>query len=186
MKSTRSTQELNQFSREVVEIMPFIVREFAKREDNELTRGKISCPQMVALDYVMRKSNVTTTEIAHVLSIQVSSASVLVDRLVGQKMLSRKHDKKDRRVVWVSATSRGRKVVSQIMEQKRESIKAIFGTLTSPERSQYLSMLKKIKASLAGASLLFLMFFSPPGFSADNALSLPTVSRSKKAKTSPF
>ena len=144
-----SAKTLSEFSRKVVEVMPLMVREFAKREDHELMRGTISCPQMVTLDLVSRKKRVTMTEVARILSIKTSSASVLVDRLIRQKMLQRKHDDKDRRVVWISATPKGRKVVSQIIRQKRQSIQAVFGPLTEKERRQYLSVLLKVKSHLA-------------------------------------
>ena len=142
-------KSLEKFSRQVVEVMPLMVREFAKREDNHLTRGKISCPQMVTLDYVSHHERVKMTDIARILSIRTSSASVLVDRLVRQRMLRREHDRNDRRVVWARATARGRKVVSQIVQQKRRSIKAIFGPLTAKERSSYLAVLLKVKARLS-------------------------------------
>ena len=147
MKS-QPQSNLDQFSRKLVQIMPLMFREFAKREDNELTRGKISFPQMVALDYVAHHSKVTMTDLSKVLSIQLSSTTVLVDRLIHQKMLKRERDNTDRRLVWVIATPKGKKVVSQILEQKRRSIKDIFRALTDKERSQYLSMISKVYSHL--------------------------------------
>ena len=67
-----SPQSLSQFSRQVVEIFPLFIREFAKRENHELSRGIISLPQMVALDYVSRKSRVTMSEIAKTLAIKTT------------------------------------------------------------------------------------------------------------------
>ena len=139
---------LDQFSRQLVEILPLMFREFAKREDNVLTRGKISFPQMVALDFVSRNPRVKMTDLAKVLHIQMSSTTVLVDRLIRQKMLARKRDESDRRLVWVTVTARGKRVVSQIMDQKRQSIKKIFGPLTEKEREQYLVVLLKVKSNL--------------------------------------
>ncbi len=136
---------LDEFSCQVVQIMPLFVREFAKRENHELSRGVITLPQMVALDYVFQKTNVTMTEIAKALDIKTSSASVLVDRLIRQKMLSRKGDEKDRRVIWIGITSKGKRVVAHIKEQKCKSVKAVFGHLTDRERASYLSILLKVK-----------------------------------------
>lgn len=141
--------KLNQFAHEVIAIMPFMIREFARREDNELTQGKISCPQMVTLDHVTRHTRTTMSEIAKVLSIQTSSASVLVDRLIRDKMLARSRDEKDRRVVWIRATPKARQVMKRIMNQKRQSVKSIFGSLSEKERRQYLTILLKIKAKLS-------------------------------------
>lgn len=142
------TKSLDQFSRQVVQIMPLFVREFAKRENHVLSRGIISLPQMVALDYVSRKALVTMTDIAKTLSTKTSSASVLVDRLIRQKMLHRKRDEQDRRVIWISITQKGSRVVSQIKHQKCQSIKAIFGHLTAKEREAYLAILLKVKSRL--------------------------------------
>ncbi len=139
---------LDRFSRELVQIMPLMFREFAKREDNELTRGKISLPQMIALDYASHHPKVTMTDLSKVLSIQLSSTTVLVDRLIRQKMLTRERDDQDRRLVWVAVTPKGKKVISQILEQKRRSIKDIFGLLTDRERDQYLGMISKVYGHL--------------------------------------
>ena len=153
----KSKKSLNQFASEVLKIMPLMVREFARRENNDLTRGKISCPQMVALHHAVQHQKITVSEIAKLLNINKSSASVLVGRLVRQKLMARSQDKNDRRVVWVSITSRGRQVVSQIMNQKHRSLKAIFGRLTEKERDQYLSALLKVKAHLVSSCAVFLV-----------------------------
>ena len=54
MKIKRS-KNIKRFSAEVVETLPLMFREFSKREDNALTRGKISFPQMVALHFASQK-----------------------------------------------------------------------------------------------------------------------------------
>jgi DNA-binding MarR family transcriptional regulator len=145
MKSSNSVNELESFSRRVVEIFPLIFREISKRETNPLVRGKISFPQMVALDYVSRKPLVKMTELANVLSVKTSTATVLVDRLVRAKMLERRRDENDRRVVWVRATPKGRRLVSRIMDEKRQSMKRIFSGVTPGERAQYLKVMMKVK-----------------------------------------
>lgn len=143
-----SGPSLNDFSKQVVTIMPLILREFAKREDNELTRGQITFPQMVALHYLSQHEKAKMTDMAKALSIQMSSGTVLIDRLLRARMLERWHDDADRRVVWVCLTSRGRRVISQILRQKRQSIKEIFKVLNEKERRDYLSALLKVKSHL--------------------------------------
>ena len=145
-------RELENFSRQVVDTMPFLLREMARREDNELTRGTISFPQMVALHYALHHPAVKMTEMARVLSTRRSSASTLIDRLVRSQLMSRTHDEKDRRIVWVSLTPKGKKTLLQILEQKKKSMKVIFGVLTPRERRQYLSALLKVRAHLARRS----------------------------------
>jgi DNA-binding MarR family transcriptional regulator len=147
---TPKQASLHQFSREVTEIMPFLLREFVKREKNDLATGRISFPQMVALDLLAQRSRVKMSEIAHALSVQLSTATPLVDRLICEGMAARSRDDKDRRLVWVTATAKGRKVVGDILREKQASIRAIFGALTDEERAQYLCVLKKVRCHLIG------------------------------------
>lgn len=141
---------LKNFSKEMMEIMPFLLRECVKRESNELSRGQISFPQMVALEFAVQHRRVTMSELSKILSIKHSSTTVLISRLIRQGLLKREHDKEDRRVVWISATSKGRKVIGQIMKQKQKSIEEIFRVLTATERKNYLFALKKVHASIQG------------------------------------
>lgn len=144
---------LHAFSREVVEFLPFLLREFARREDNALTRGKISFPQVLTLEAACREGKVNMTSLAKLLGVQMSSATVLADRLVRQGLLVRRGDETDRRVVWLYPTPYGRKVIHQILAQKRRSVRAIFGKLNASERKVYLGVLRRLKALwLKGAS----------------------------------
>ncbi len=147
---TPKQASLHQFSREVTEIMPFLLREFVKREKNELATGRISFPQMVALDLLAQRTRVKMSEIAHALSVQLSTATPLVDRLIREGMAARSRDDKDRRLVWVTVTAKGRKVLNNILREKQASIRAIFGALTEEERAQYLCVLKKVRCHLIG------------------------------------
>ena len=164
---------LNQFAEEVVSIMPLMVREFARREDNALTHGKISCPQTVALFMAAEKGEATMGEITKALSSEKSSASVLVNRLVQQKLMRRRHDAKDRRIVWMSVTPKGRKVVNQILQQKRASFKAIFAKVGERERFQYLSVLRKVRETLLTTAVLLLSLSLYTAYAAEEAVSVP-------------
>lgn len=144
-----TTPAIRQFSRQITEIMPVIVREFARREDNALSRGTISCAQMVALDYLCERPQARLTEIARHLGVRTSSASVLIDRLIRHGLMSRHSDLKDRRVTWIRVTARGRRVYAQIIDQKRRSIAEVFAPLTDSERRTYLRILTKVKSSFA-------------------------------------
>ncbi|OGW91620.1 MAG: hypothetical protein A3D28_03110 [Omnitrophica bacterium RIFCSPHIGHO2_02_FULL_63_14] len=170
------TDNLDRFSGQVVEIMPLLLREFAKREDNPLTRGGITFPQMVALHYLDRRPRVNMTELAQALGVKTSSVSVLVSRLDRQKLASRRHDREDRRVVWVSATPKGRRMMHTILDQKRRSIRDVFSCLSAAERGQYLSALMKVRAHLlkgAAAAVLALFLCAPAGFAKPQAPPAP-------------
>ncbi len=148
---------LDRFADEILEVMPLMYREFARREDNALAQGKISCPQMVAMSLAAEKGEVTVGDIAKHLSSEKSAASVLIDRLVKLGMMTRRHDQKDRRVVWLRLTAKGAKVIEQIHVQKRQSLKAIFGPIPTRQREQYLAALRQLKTNISRAMAIFLL-----------------------------
>lgn len=141
---------IKSFSKEMIKIMPFLLRECVKRESNELSRGQISFPQMVALELAAQNRQVTMSALSKTLSIKHSSTTVLIDRLVQQRLLRREPDRMDRRIVWILATPKGKKVIGQIMRQKQKSLEEIFSVLTATERKQYLSALQKVYRSIEG------------------------------------
>ncbi len=141
-------KKIEAFSRQVVEVLPILMREIMKREDSPLTRGMISFPQMVALDHLSRHPKVKMSELARALSIKMSSATSLVNRLIAQRMLTREGDAEDRRIVWIKLSPRGRKAVQRIIQQKSRAISDIFSVLTGLEREQYLHILLKIHSHL--------------------------------------
>lgn len=142
------SRELEKFSAQVVDTMPLLLREMVRREDNELTRGTISFPQMVAMHYALRHPAVKMADMARVLSTRPSSASTLIDRLVRSQLMSREHDEKDRRIVWIRLTPKGKKTLLLILSQKKKSMREIFRVLSPKERREYLSALLKVRSHL--------------------------------------
>ena len=139
---------LEEFSKEIMEMMPQIMRALVSRERNELARGNITIPQMLALDALLRTDRMKMTDVARALSVKLSSATVLVDRLLKQGMLKRARDERDRRLVWVQITLKGRRVISQVHEEKQRCAKDVFQVLSPGEREEYLRILRKIKGHL--------------------------------------
>ena len=46
---------LTEFADKIHEIMPVIIREFARRQVDELRKGKITLPQILILDFLDKK-----------------------------------------------------------------------------------------------------------------------------------
>ena len=72
------------------------------------------------------------------------AATLLIDNLVREKLLTRLIDDKDRRSVQVSLTKKGKALFEKSMTQKEVQFKKIFGVLTPAERTQFAAILKKI------------------------------------------
>jgi DNA-binding MarR family transcriptional regulator len=139
---------LREFSRKVIDFYPLMLREFARRGDGELLSDSMTMPQMVALHYLEGKTRVAMKEFARNMMIRMSSATVLADRLIAQGMAKRERGDKDRRVVWVAITPKGKKRLTRIVRRKQIVIEEIFGRLSRRERAQYLKIIMKIQSYL--------------------------------------
>ena len=143
-----SRLSLEAFADRATEIFPQLVRGMTRHENNYLTKGVITLPQVWALRYLSRQPKCPMRELADFMKMGLSSVTGLVDRLVKQGLAGRRRTEKDRRVVFVEITGKGRKALKEILEQRRKTTLKLFESLTSQERSIYLSILEKLVKKL--------------------------------------
>ena len=137
--------EIQQFSRRMVELLPQLLRGFARHESNYLSRGKITLPQVVVLEYLARKpEGCPMNELAQFLSVSRPAVTGLVDRLLVQALVRRQEDPEDRRIVRVAITPKGRTTVAHIWEQKRRMLTKVFGKISPSDRAQYIATVGKV------------------------------------------
>lgn len=140
--------EIKHFSHRMIELMPRLMRSCAASEHNSLSRGEITLPQLWSLEYLARNGNCAMNELAREFRISRPAATGLINRLIAQGMVKRHHDEKDRRIVRVEITAKGRRVVNEIYEQKRQQFVNLFGRLSVTDRVQYLAILERVIAVL--------------------------------------
>ena len=128
----------------LIALLPQLLRGLLKREDNFLTQGKISFPQMLALECLSRAGVCRMSELAQTLSIQMASATGLADRLIKAGYIRRKPDARDRRVVRIALTPKGKNVVENIFQQKKRIMMNVFQRISPVDSRQYLNVLEKI------------------------------------------
>lgn len=138
------SSDLRQFGQRMIELLPQMIRGFAQRESNHLSRGKITLPQLWVLECLSRQTNSPMNTLARFLRISRPAATHLVDRLIAQGLVGRAGDPKDRRVVRVHLTSKGRRVLANIWDQKRRMLMEVFGQIEPTDRTQYLRILERV------------------------------------------
>ncbi len=143
------TLSLNAFARRLSEYFPILMREILRHENNYLTRGVITPPQLWALMYLTGQRDCCMHFLAMHLRVTLPSATGLVDRLMRQGLARRRRCKEDRRKVFVAATPKGRRIVTQILAQKRKGIARLFAALSAVERGRYLGLVEKMVKRLA-------------------------------------
>ena len=136
--------DINRFGQRMIALLPRILRGFTRRESNYLSRGRITIPQLGVLEQLSRQKEVPMNELARGMGVTRPAATGLVDRLLSQDLVSRRGDPADRRVIRVSLTAKGRRVLNGIWSQKRRMIQEVFGRLPAGDRAQYLATLEKV------------------------------------------
>lgn len=135
---------IDRFGQRMIALLPQMLRGFARRESNYLSRGKITIPQLGALEYLSTRRESPMNELAKHLGVTRPAATGLVDRLIAQGLVSRQGDREDRRVVRVNLTPKGRRVLDNIWSQKRRMLQQVFGRISPADRAQYLGTLERV------------------------------------------
>ena len=140
--------ELHRFSRRLVALFPALGRGIARHEHNDLSRGKITLPQVWTLDYLAHHDQAPMNTLAQALGISKPAATGLVDRLIAHGLAARTGDPQDRRVVRVAITPKGRRQLTNIWEQKRRVLATVFGKISARDRTHYLATLERVVSIL--------------------------------------
>jgi DNA-binding MarR family transcriptional regulator len=148
-----SRLSLEAFVDREMELLPQLVRGMTRHENNYLSKGVITLPQVWVLRYLTQQPECPMRELAGFMKMGLSSVTGMVDRLVKQGLAGRRRTEKDRRLVFVDITARGRRVLNDILGQRRKTALRLFESLTAEERMIYLSILEKLVKKLSATSL---------------------------------
>jgi len=135
---------LSEFADKLNQIMPVIMKEFARRNTNELSKGKISLPQLLTLGFLNEKGESRMTDLARFMKVSTAAMTGVVDRLVRDAYILRVYDPQDRRIIRVKLTHKGAELIRKINQQKRRMTINIFGKISDSERDNYLRILTRI------------------------------------------
>ncbi|MFH1889022.1 MAG: MarR family transcriptional regulator [Candidatus Omnitrophota bacterium] len=143
-----SQSSLLEFADKMSEVMPGVIQGFARRQANELYKGKITLPQFLILDFLNRQGESRMTDIAHFMHVTTAAMTGIVERLVNAGYAARVYNPEDRRIIKIKLTARGSELVRRVNEQRRKMIINIFGSIREDDRRDYLRILVRIKEIL--------------------------------------
>jgi len=139
---------ITEFADRINDLMPVMIKEFAKRQVNEFFKDKITLPQFLILDFLEKNGESKMTNLAHFMSVSTAAMTGMVDRLVNYGYAARESELHDRRVIKIKLNLRGNRLVKKINQQRRNMIIDVFGRVSETDRSDYLRVLMKIKEVL--------------------------------------
>lgn len=136
------------FLDELNKYLPTIQKKLIKGGSSALTKGEITLPQMLLLQIVFEKNMCTMTDLSKNMGITKSAVTGLTDRLIRSKLIARTRGIKDRRIVIISLTEKGKHLIKKVINEHQQMIKEAFSPLTRKEREIYLDLIKKIYKGL--------------------------------------
>lgn len=105
----------------------------------------LSGSQRTVLRALMTNGPCQVSEVANHLSVTLSAATGLVDRLVKAKLVTRERDQKDRRVVWVKITPEGEEAVRAAEVRRQAALGALVQDLSESDLSTLCDVLERIR-----------------------------------------
>ena len=136
------------FGSEVSKILPRILREATSRQMSIFSKGDISLPQIVILEFLKEMGFCRMSDLAKILHLTMSAVTGIVDKMVDLGLVKRERSSKDRRVVRISLLKKGEDTARRVSAERKSVVNDIFSVLTEQEKREYLKLLRKVSDSL--------------------------------------
>jgi len=115
-----------------------------KKLEGDLDKVGLTPPQFYVLATIGYAGGLPFGEIGAKMMVTVSNLTGIVDRLEDKKLVVRKRDENDRRVVHVVLTERGAKVYKSTIPLFETCVSEIFAILASSEQKELSALLRKL------------------------------------------
>ena len=109
-----------------------------------LSFGEMTAPQFYTLSLLVDREEVKMSELARELHVSRPAITVVVDKLVQKKLVARKGETGDRRIIKITITKKGEELVQRTRREIYELFVKILQKLTPQERKE----LTKIQGKL--------------------------------------
>jgi DNA-binding MarR family transcriptional regulator len=104
--------------------------------------------QLDTMAYLYEHKRAKMSELAKNAGVKMPTMTDMINKLIKAGTVTREHDEKDRRTVWVSITKDVEKMVAFHLKKRDDAIVGIMKVLSEEEKKQAASILKKLVNSL--------------------------------------
>jgi len=143
-------KEIKEYVNQLIALLPDLAKAFRTDEPQEVLHMDISFPEIFVLRELSSKEEPTMSELGRSISMDLSTLTRTVDKLVRKEFVARKRDPEDRRMVRVALTAKGRKLISRFEEARKKHIESILRQMASQERRDLLHIFKTLHARIYG------------------------------------
>ncbi|HAG11899.1 MAG TPA: hypothetical protein DCK76_11130 [Desulfotomaculum sp.] len=120
------------------------IRENFFRPVDQVTRSRLSHVQFCAMSILCRRGSLSMSELADEMRISKQQLTPLIRKLIDRKMLSRKTDPDDRRIVRLEVTGIGRSTLEDLFNELKMALVEKLKELPVAELDELGQMLKRI------------------------------------------
>ena len=110
---------------------------------------RLSPPDTQALLFISQHPNCISGDLANHLAVAPTTATTIVDRLVRNDLVVRERTEANRRVVLLSLTTEGTRVIHTVLEEQRRHCQMMLEALPKDSRSSFVDNVERIASSLA-------------------------------------
>ncbi len=101
--------------------------------------------QFHTLSYINKeKRDINVKEISNFLRISMPTATVLVKRLVELGLLKKSKSKKDKRILNLTLTDEGKRMVEKIIFEKKRRFNVLLSSLTAKDKQTLIKIFRKV------------------------------------------
>lgn len=146
MKKTEDTKQLEADINEFTEIIGKLKFALVRRNPKILNDLDIEItPMQFGLCMLLKiNGKLTMGELSNAIWVSMPTLTGIIDRLVKREIVIRDKDEKDRRVVLVSLSPTGERVLEKMRQIETEHVRPIMTFLSSEDRGNFLRLWREI------------------------------------------
>jgi DNA-binding MarR family transcriptional regulator len=135
-------------SSDLIELIIKISRSLKGKMVFDYQTSHLTMLQLQVLILLKNECNFRIKDIAGKFNVKMSTASSLIDRLSSAKMVLRKKDIEDRRIVHITLTKKGKKYIQEYIKQRKKIISNVLSYISSEDKSTLSRILKSISKKI--------------------------------------
>lgn len=107
-----------------------------KRGRKILTNYPITPSQFIALQWIVDEQDLTIGELAKKIGLAFSTTTDLINRMEANGLVERNKDERDRRIVRLRALNKGKRIIKEVIDERREYLGHILQSFTIEQTEQ--------------------------------------------------
>ena len=141
-KNTHAVEDFQEIFVEFFRVVPLY-------SPSTFITAQVTDAQYAVLDFIFKNQFCTMGQLSKGLEASLSTLTGVVERLVRGGYVVRERDEKDRRVVRVRLTPRGREVAEELKKIYADTLRRIYNALSPQDRESFIRIIKKIIVTFA-------------------------------------